>query len=368
MTYKTIILRSGDETRWKNLVEKADTPDIYFTPEYIKIYEKDYNPVINESFCGEATLFFFGNEDEYVILPFLKRNINNFEFLKKEGRTKQLYDIISPYGYSGPLIRCKDERKKGMIKGFIDALEDYCIENDIITGFFRFHPLLKNHELIQDFEEVEEKNNTVYIDLTLPKEELLRNLNKKTRNLIKKAEKEGVTIEILDPEKYIGEFTELYLGTMRKNTANERYYLPKEFFENTVRLLKENIILVGARYEGNIISASLFMHKYHFMHYHFSASDKSFLKLSPNNLLLWKTILWGKEKGYKKMHLGGGITNDANDSLFHFKAGFSKATARYYQQKRIYDNNLYKELCELKFMEEKGKKSEINNFFPGYRK
>jgi len=107
------------------------------------------------------------------------------------------------------------------------------------------------------------------------------------------------------------------------------------------------------------------MHKYGFLHYHFSGSDKDYLHLAPNQLLLWEVAKWGKEQGFQTFHLGGGLSNDQKDKLFHFKAGFSKGRTRFHTANLTHSEELYEKLCQLRKSQSE---PEINqDFFPFYR-
>ena len=55
----------------------------------------------------------------------------------------------------------------------------------------------------------------------------------------------------------------------------------------------------------------------------------SFLKLSPIRLLIDEARIQGSLENYKYFNLGGGLGNQI-DSLFHFKASFSKSCFRMY--------------------------------------
>ena len=347
MKNKIKVLTTKDRTEWSRLVEGTNRPDIYFTPEYAKIYEYNYTDEINENFCGISNLFFFGNDEEYIIYPIIKRKIKNLPFVK-EKKSYSIFDISSHYGYGGPLIKCKYEQNENkLLEKFMIQFKEYCKDNKIITEFIRFHPLLKNHQFCKKYFPIQEKNETVFIDLTKKKNVLFKELNKKTRNLIRKAQKKDVKISISKNKNDLIKFTQLYLDTMLKNKSSKKYLLPLQFFENTINLLKENISLFVAKKEDKIISAALFIHKYEFIHYHFSGSDKEYLNLAPNNLLIWEVILWAKKQGYKKFHLGGGLLN--KDPLFHFKAGFSKDRSKFYTANKVYDENIlsYKKNLKL---------------------
>ena len=179
---------------------------------------------------------------------------------------------------------------------------------------------------------------------------------------MRKAEKNEIEIKYSTSEKDLKKFSELYLKTMDRAKSSKKYLFPYKYHKETFDNLKNNITLFTANYKGKIIASSTFMHKYGFLHYHFSGTDKNYLHLAPNQLLLWKVALWGKEKGFKTFHLGGGLSNDPKDKLFHFKSGFSQNTSRFYTSEKIYDSILYQKLNKIKKQNKKNL-----NYFPNYR-
>ncbi|MCD4760237.1 GNAT family N-acetyltransferase [archaeon] len=347
------ILTTKDE-EWNKILEKTSEPDIYFTREYARIYEDNYSKQIDEAFCGESILFFSGDKNNFVTFLTIKRPIK---------LDKTYFDLITPYNYGGPLIKVTNKSKEEVIQEFQANLKDFCKKNNIVTEFIRFHPVLKNHEHFKDSLNIDKRNPTVIMNLEKDKESLLKDMHKKTRNLIRKAEKNNITIEL---SKDIKKFTNLYLETMQKVNAPEKFHFPLEFFKNTVKHLDKNISLFTATHKEKIIAASLFMHKYDSIHYHFSGTDSNYRNLAPNQLLLWKVALWAKEKGYKNFHLGGGVNpNQEKDPLFHFKSGFSKDRLRFHTASVIHDNKAYKRLNILR--DTSKKQDKIIDFFPYYR-
>jgi len=362
--HKIKVLSTENLEEWNSILKGLENNDIYYDANYLKIYEQSYNEFVDQAFGGRAFMFFYGDDDDFVIHIFLRREIN----LSFYENADQLYDIISPYGYSGPIIKSTKINKEELISKFSREFNNYCKKNNIISEFIRFHPLINNHIQYRLIKQTDQRSNTIFVDLSLDQDLILKNMNKKTRNLIRKAEKNNIQIRRTADKQDLKRFFELYTQTMEKNQTSKRYFFPYEFFEQTFNLLQPNISLFIAEKDNQIISASLFMHKNKYLHYHFSGSDKEFLKFAPNNLLLWHVIKWGKNQGYSKFHLGGGVSKD--DSLFHFKSGFSKKNAEFHTCSVIHDENIYRELCKAKdrFDEKQGRKIIKSNFFPYYRK
>ncbi len=77
---------------------------------------------------------------------------------------------------------------------------------------------------------------------------------------------------------------------------------------------------------------------------------------------------WAKERGNQVFHLGGGV-GGTKDSLYRFKAGFSKQTHTFMTMRLITNENIYRQLVDLqaKFLKIETEKLFSTNYFPAYR-
>lgn len=77
---------------------------------------------------------------------------------------------------------------------------------------------------------------------------------------------------------------------------------------------------------------------------------------------------WGKERGNKVLHLGGGV-GSAKDSLYEFKAGFSKQSHSFITLSLVIDEKQYRYLVNLRAKGLSLLAEDLlqSNFFPAYR-
>lgn len=339
--YKIFDINQKNE--WKEYLDKIPDKDIYFSSEYFESYEIAYDE--------KAFLFCFQKSDDFIIFPFLKRTINNSKY----------FDIITPEYFTGTLHKINNYDQKKFYNLFFKEFENYCKDNNIISGFIRLHPFIKNYEY---FQEVIKGNKFLYIELfnlSETEEEIKQNLEKSNRNSINKAIREGVIISIKNDDETIKEFHKIYTANMGGKDTNKRYFHPIEFFKALRDCLKENFSLYIAEYNNKIIGGAIFIHGYNFFHYFRASALKEYSKYCPSNLILYQAILNAKKNNYKIFVLGGG--NRENDSLYKFKSKFSELAANSYCKKFIYDKKNYEKLTKIK-----KQKNEIKQcFFPAYR-
>lgn len=152
-------------------------------------------------------------------------------------------------------------------------------------------------------------------------EEAIKNNILGTQNVIEASIKNGVKI-YHDKGSKIEDFIAIYTETMDRDNAKKFYYFSKDYYEYLKNNLENEIEYFYAVFEKKIIAASIFFFDNKNMHYHLSGSLTDYMKYAPTNLLLYEAANWGKEKGLKNLHLGGGV--GIEDGLFNFKKKFNK--------------------------------------------
>lgn len=300
--------------------------DIYFTEQYVKLYETD---------TERAECFICQEGDKCLMFPFLARV---FEFQGKEYK-----DFETAYGYGGPVYNCDDN--EFVVRALL-AFKSYCNENGYVAGFVRFHPLFQNQTGFDVIGRVIEDRKTVAIDLDQSMDEVWKNeIHTKNRNVIRKAEKAGCTFVLDDKYEHLQKFVELYDSTMDKLSADGFYYFDDTYYDKLKCGITDSFLGCVQNSEGQIISAAIFMYSGPYGHYHLSGSDRKQLAVSPNNFLLWNAACELQRRGVRLFHLGGGTNSAEDNSLFLFKRRFSKETYQFYIGKVVFKPTIYQSLC-----------------------
>lgn len=323
--------------------------DIYFDPNYGKLYESIEN--------GTCEVYNHESELGSIRHMFIKRKIP----MEIEGVT--YYDLVTPYGYGGPVIVSHNEAKRDLlISEFISEFRKYCMKNNIVSEFVRFHPVIENAYDFKEYYDVSYIRNTVGTNLNDYDDPFQSEFSKSCRKRIRKALKDGVSFKITEKPNDIGKFKEIYYSTMDRNNATNYYYFDEDYFNLCLKYFKDNLLLVEAIYEEKTIAMGFYFVYKDFIHIHLSGTLTEYLYLSPAYILRYAVTQWGKENGYKLIHHGGGRTNDPEDTLYQFKKRFGVNTDfKFYIGKKIWNVNIYNELCRVKNID-------INTeYFPAYR-
>lgn len=157
-------------------------------------------------------------------------------------------------------------------------------------------------------------------------EDLLKDMRKNTRNLIRRAEREGVTIErSSDPVSDLPVFIKLHEET-RKRHGFTPY--TNAFFEAQVKqfALRNECTMYKAMYEGEVIACSIHMHAFGETSYHHGASTQKHAKIPASYLLQWTAIQDALKRGDHVYSFWGispeGVKNHPFAGVRTFKTGF----------------------------------------------
>lgn len=323
--------------------------DIYFDINYGKLYEKIEN--------GKVVIYKLKTSNGIITNQFIKREI------PIEIDNHKYYDIVTPYGYGGPIIEKISGDKDTLLLEYEENFSKYCKKNDIVAEFIRFHPLVNNALDFKKIYEVTYNRHTLGTNLKEYDDPVASEFSKSCRQNIRKKLALGMSYRItLNPED-LSTFKDCYYSTMERNEATDYYYFDDLYFEMIKKYFGNNTILVEVIYENRTIAAGLYFLWNKVIHIHLSGTLKEYLHLSPAYILRYAITKWGKENGYELIHHGGGRSSNEDDSLYLFKKQFAKNTRfDFYLGKKTWNIEIYNELCDKKGV------SKESDYFPAYRK
>lgn len=335
-----------DANKWDEIVKTFKDYDVYYLSGYTKAFYLHGD--------GQPLLFHYEDNDIKAINVVMKRDISNdvhFSNLEKD----KYYDFATPYGYGGWLIE-----GEGKLDNLFNEYKQWCKENNIVSEFTRFHPIISNQNNVRNIYKVVDLGNTVSINLN-SEEYIWDNFTSKNRNVIRKAIKNGVQIKEAFDADILKVFKDIYNQTMNRDEADEYYYFNDEFYNSILNDLNKEATVFYAEYNNKIIMASIILKSNEKLSYHLSGSLKEYGSLAATNLLLFEVAKWGSKNGYKTLHLGGGV-GAKEDSLYSFKKAFNKnEPINYCLGEMIFDEDKYNELVSMRKDEIKG------SFIPLYR-
>ena len=353
------ILTTLQGEEWSRAVQRATQHDFYFLPEYHALAERRGE--------GEARLFVYEQAGHTIALPLHIRALPDYPGIG--GWAKAWRDATSVYGYAGPLCSHNDI-PRAVVDGFQRDLIAALQELRVVSVFSRLHPLLPEQTMLLDgLGDHQFGGMTVSLNLSVPPVEQRAQYDGTTKNRINRLARLGTTCALDQEQRHLPEFVALYHETMRRVKAEQSYFFDAAYFTELAKSLGPVLkLFVLKTPDGEVISGGLFTLCAGIVQYHLGGTRNTALKLSPMVLIFETVRHWANQNGAHTFHLGGGV-GAKSDSLFHFKARFSRQRHKFATWRWIVEPEAYRELSVRKHVwnSERGLKAISPSFFPAYR-
>ena len=220
--------------------------------------------------------------------------------------------------------------RRGVSLPFSDECEPLCTDSDLFLKLFHEAKIFGSKRSWQFFEFRGGKEwlrgATPFesyfghrLDLRKSQESLFKCLHNSTKGALLKASSLGLLVE------FSQRLDDLYIYDLMCK-ARRRQGLPPQpykFFKNIYRYVfaANHGCIALARLEGKPIAGAIFFHFKNRVIYKFAASAEKFRTLYPNNLILWKAILWHQHRGFDILEFGR--TPESNHGLRKFKLNWN---------------------------------------------
>ncbi len=168
---------------------------------------------------------------------------------------------------------------------------------------------------------------TCVLELSKSEDELLKQMNKNHRNLIRRCEKEGVTIVQYTTQEKLKEFHDLHDTTAERHHfvrfSNE--YVEKEFY--AFEKNKEAVVFYAYLPDGTLDASAVVYFYGTTAAYRHGASLSTNNKIPTPYLIQWEAIREAKRRGKQWYNFWGVAPEDAKKNhpfkgITHFKKGF----------------------------------------------
>jgi len=252
----------------------------------------------------------------------------------------------------GPIVDLEIKNKSSIIlKIFFDYLKNLGKREKVY--FVRISPILENtKENLEIFSQAGFRNAPIHmmhpeatwvLDIEKSEEEILKNMKKTHRNLVRRAEKEGVIITKNADEKYLKAFYDIHMETVKRHK-----FIPFsfKFIKSEIDTLKKDnqIQIFSAVYKKTIISSAIIVFYGNQAFYHHGASSSEYSKIPSSYLTLFEAIKEAKIRGKKVFNFYGIVENKPKhpwSGLSKFKKGFGGYQKEFLHCQDLPLNNKY---------------------------
>jgi hypothetical protein len=324
------VLTGADGSRWDEVLDEIGSYD------FCHLWR--YNRLAEHFGQGRARLLVFREAERTIAFPLLLRELPGGA-ARCPGVAWQ--DVTSVYGYAGPLAAAIPvDEVRARFAGFVT---DFLRQEQVVCAFSRLHPLLDQAPLLSGCGEVAPVGPTLSVDLTASEEEQWSAYRRNHRQDIKRLLSMGVTCEEaglddLDP------FVAMYYDTMDRVGAAPDYYFPREYFARLLTEMPAVAHLYLCRDGGLPVAGGIFTICRGFVQWYLSGSRPGYEGPPPTKLMFDVARHWAMREGAHTLHLGGGV-GGRQDSLYHFKRGFTHREHTYAMWRYIADREAYLKLC-----------------------
>lgn len=313
------------QQQWESEMGLISARDFYHSFSYNAYYSKK----------NEIPVLFCFRQAGYTII---------FPLILRETAHNGYFDITSVYGYAGPLCS-HSVIPVDVVTKFTESLNQYYLDNNVVSAFCRLHPSFKNESLLEGIGEVLPLSETVFIDLTVPLDVQKRQFRKGVKSDLSKLCREGYSVFEDTGKQHIGEFVEIYNENMVRVGARPDYFFDDAYYNMIFNSPDIDSKLFFVVKDNVKVAASIFVFTGDIIQYHLSGTRGDYLKNSPVRLIIDHVRIYGTENGYKELHLGGGV-GSSEDSLFKFKAGFSDCRHQFKVWRHIVNPIIYNQLVK----------------------
>lgn len=341
LSYK--VLGITQKKCWNDYIKRSLSYDFYHTWDYHVL-----------DTAGSPLLFVYEQEGLFIALPLIKREINGSDY----------FDCTSAYGYTGPLSNVDfAEIPINTSTRFFLALEEYLLSIRIVSLFSVLHPLMNQFDFLKRKISLSKIGNTIGLDLRQSLEQQRLQYRRPVRQKINQLRRNGFIVKLADSAEQLLEFAAIYRENMTKVGASSRYFFDDKYFHDFINSQDYEAELLVAYYQNRMVAGALVTFGKTIMQLHLSATSNDFLRESPMKLIFDEASLLGRAKDMHILHLGSGI-GGREDSLFHFKRGFSECLYDFATVRYIVDPQVYNNLVEAKI---KNSEAPNTDLFPLYR-
>jgi serine/alanine adding enzyme len=342
------VLTLADEGRWRKLLPAG--VGVFGSFEFAAIQHRHTG--------GEPRLFTLPVPGGAIVHSLLLRPVAELPFPAPVA--PPLFDAATP-PYTGPFARGPLDADGRA--AFVDAFERWCADEGVVTEFGHLHPWRARAEVL-DPADLHIDREIVYVDLTLDPDRLWReSFTHACRKNINRARREGVRVFEAQTEAQALELHRIYEQTMEHRGALDAYRVAPSYFPAFLERMPDNARAVLAEHDGRVIAATLYLYDDDDAYSYLGGADHEYQRLRPTNAVVHDMILWARERGIKRLILGGGYGPD--DGILRFKASFSPLRREF----RVYRRVHLPEACEalVGAWRERHPGADAGGYFPPYR-
>lgn len=311
---------SSSKEALNEFVYKNPNASIFQIPDMAEVYRRDKG-------CTPLIITAINNDTDEILASLLARI--------KEEKHGFLSSFSRHSTIRGGPIFIDNEHGVAAVSKLLQYYTEI-IKDDVL--YSRIYPLNDITQIIPSIEEDgyeygDRENYLINLDRSV--DEIRRDIHKPRRKNINRSTKKGVKIEEITEKDLVPIFYHLLAETYttRKIRLEDINFF-EGIFDVLVRQKKAKFFL--AKYEGEYIATRLVLTYKGVIYDWHAGSDKKFLSLYPNDLIVWHILKWGSENGFHTFDFGGADESNGKSGWAEFKRRFGGKLVNYGRYTKIH--------------------------------
>jgi hypothetical protein len=286
MTVEIRIANNADAQEWDRIISESPHGTLFHQWNWLRITEKHTRSTL-------YPIIGLKNGEPVACFPL---------FFQKKGPARMVFSP-PPHAalfYLGPVFLGFDtlpqKKREYHYKELIQSAENF-MQNELKANYcsISLSPALKDPRPFEWAGYTIEPRYDYVIDLSIGPESLLQSLDKNQRQNLNRSKKRGLSVELGGQKEFE---TILDLMDMRYAEQGKTVTESRKYFLDIYESFKDHLKIFVAKLDGEIVTGNIDF-QYRDSHYSWIGSPKPKIPLSPspNDLLLWESVLYAHEHG-----------------------------------------------------------------------
>ena len=325
MGLEVSILKEDEQEEYERYILQKEDSLIYLSTKYRELLEELLN---------DKSYYLIAKENNHIVGVFPC-------FLRESDKYGNVLNSLPFYGSTGSIISDNEMVKEKLLSAYYQLSKDFhCVASTIITSPFEKENAWYKKNTSPQF--VDERIGQITF---LPggdgneSERLWRAIDTKTRNIIKKAQKSGVVVEIDNSIEGMDFLYRNHVDGMNKIGGLAK---KKKFFELIpqyfIQGMEYNIYI--AKLDEKKIAACLLLYFNGTVEYFVPVTQEGYRSYQPLSLIIFEAMKEAMIKGFKRWNWGG--TWLTQKGVYDFKRKWGTTDLMYYYYVNIFDMSILK--------------------------
>jgi len=273
-------------------------------------------------------------ESEYYVAVDQGEVYGVLPLLKKEGTFGWVYNSLPFYGSNGGIVCSNDEAFQLLVRKYNEVIgrESVAAATMVSNPLLDIDLSIVNHDIV----DIRIGQFTAIRQVGEQAEVLLSSVHGKTRNMIRKAQKSGIIIDI--DNSRMSELYAMHLANMQAIGGKPK---SGSFFSKIADYFVEgtdyNIYI--ARIDGTIAAALLVFYFNGIVEYYTPVVVEEYRTFQPLSLIIFQAMRDSSKSGYRLWNWGG--TWLSQDGVYRFKKRWNTEDIHYYYYTKINNSKIY---------------------------